>query len=805
MKNTFRFLPQIGAVFFALAVCAALVACSNPAGIPSFTVVFDLNGGSGTPPARQTVEAGSHLTLPGGDGLSNQGLAFAGWNTQAAGTGTTHSAFSVFTPTSDVTLFARWVPAVPVTVSFDVNGGSGTVPALTTNLGLPVQLPGGAGLSRPGFAFDGWNTNQAGTGVNHAAGAAFTPQGDVTLYARWVSAFTVSFNSNGGTGQVPAQSVAQGSSMVIPTATWLSNQGYSFTGWNTMADGIGERFTAGTVFTPTGNITLYATWVPALTFTVTFDVNGAAGGTIPAQTGNLGSSIILPSGESLSNPGFTFSGWNTNAAGTGENFIADASFSSPGDITLFARWVETFTVTFNANGGEGTVPVQQVGQGSGMILPGGEGLSRFGYHFGGWNTSADGAGVNYAPSALFTPNANTTLFARWNSVPTFTITFHANGGDGTAPSPQTVESGSNMMLPGSGGLSMPGHVFGGWNTAANGTGTNFIAGTTFTPTGNVTLFARWNSQVNFTVTFSANGGNGMPPAPQTVAAGSGITLPGGGGLSNLGFTFGGWNTAAAGTGVNFNAGATFTPAASVTLYARWNPAEDVGGNVPGGTLAGQLEWLRSNAVNNYHYVMVIHGNENLTPAQAALPTGMNNLTVSIRGSGAMRTINLASNGNLFLLNDGVTLILEDNVTLNGRTGNHRALVEVSNRGILVMNQGSRIAGNANDSANPATEGGGVRINAGGTFLMHGGEIAGNGSGGNGGGVYNTGTFRVSGGVIHGTDAASGLANTAAGNGAALFNNGTAQRGTFGVAGMFSPMGTLATGNGTVRVANGALQ
>ncbi|MCL2600281.1 MAG: InlB B-repeat-containing protein, partial [Treponema sp.] len=368
MKGTFPSLSSNRTWFFAVAVCAAFfIGCADPTGLPTFTVTFDLNGGGGTVPMRQTVNAGSHITLPGGAGLSNSGFSFGGWNENQAGTGTAHSASSVFTPTGDVTLFARWVPAVPVTVSFNVNGGTGTVSALGTTLGQPVMLP--AGPSRPGFVFDGWNENQAGTGINHVAGAAFTPQGDVTLFARWVPAFTVSFNSNGGTGQVPAQSVAQGSSMIIPTATGLSNQGYSFTGWNTMTDGIGERFTAGTVFTPTGNITLYATWVPALTFIVTFDVNGAAGGTVPAQTGNLGSGIMLPSGESLSNPGFTFSGWNTNAAGTGENFIAGALFSSPGDITLFARWAETFTVTFNANGGEGTVPAQQVGQGSGMILP----------------------------------------------------------------------------------------------------------------------------------------------------------------------------------------------------------------------------------------------------------------------------------------------------------------------------------------------------------------------------------------------------------------------------------------------------
>jgi uncharacterized repeat protein (TIGR02543 family) len=73
-----------------------------------------------------------------------------------------------------------------------------------------------------------------------------------------------------------------------------------------------------------------------------------------------------------------------------------------------------------------------------------------------------------------------------------------------------------------------------------------------------------------TVTFNANGGTGTAPASQTVAAGSGITLPDGNGLTKTGYTFGGWNTNASGTGTNYNAGSSYTPTSSVTLYAKWS-------------------------------------------------------------------------------------------------------------------------------------------------------------------------------------------------------------------------------------------
>jgi len=77
-------------------------------------------------------------------------------------------------------------------------------------------------------------------------------------------------------------------------------------------------------------------------------------------------------------------------------------------------------------------------------------------------------------------------------------------------------------------------------------------------------------KARYTVTFSVNGGTGTAPAAQSVYSGSYITLPGGSGLSKTNATFGGWNTTASGTGTNYNAGASYSPTANVTLYAKWN-------------------------------------------------------------------------------------------------------------------------------------------------------------------------------------------------------------------------------------------
>ena len=78
------------------------------------------------------------------------------------------------------------------TVTFNANGGSGTVQPMSANFGSSITLPNGITLSRTGYTFGGWNTNAAGTGTAYNAGASFTVTASVTLYAKW--------NSGGGDG-----------------------------------------------------------------------------------------------------------------------------------------------------------------------------------------------------------------------------------------------------------------------------------------------------------------------------------------------------------------------------------------------------------------------------------------------------------------------------------------------------------------------------------------------------------------------------------------------------------------------------
>jgi uncharacterized repeat protein (TIGR02543 family) len=427
--------------------------------------------------------------------------------------------------------------------------------------------------------------------------------------------------------------------------------------------------------------------------------------------------------------------------------------------------VERYAVSFDANGGSGTVPAAQtVRAGNSVTLPGGSWLTRSGYTFGGW-TNANGS-VNFSAGSSFMPSGNITLYARWEAIIIYTVTYSANGGSGTPPGAQTVQAGYSVTLPGGSGLTRSSYTFGGWNTIAVGTGTNRAAGTSFTPTGDITLYAKWDPViVNYTVTYSANNGSGTPPGTQTVRAGYSVTLPGGSGLTRSGYTFDGWINAN-GTS-NYSVGSSFTPTGNITLYAKWIPSTTASTNntsgggsgntgipssgditVPGSNLAAKLDWLQTNAQSNRNHIVDVAANENIS--RTLEYSGKSNVTVTLRGSGANRTIALPSNGNIFSVHQGVTLVLDNNITLQGRNNNgDYPLIYVDAGGSFMMNNGSFITGNSSGAS------GGVYIRAGATFTMNGGTISGNTAASNGGGVDVNGAFTMNGGTISGNNAAWG--------------------------------------------------
>jgi hypothetical protein len=173
-------------------------------------------------------------------------------------------------------------------------------------------------------------------------------------------------------------------------------------------------------------------------------------------------------------------------------------------------------------------------------------------------------------------------------------------------------TGSTVTVLGSSGLANTGFTFGGWNTQANGLGTPYSPGSTFTLTANTALYAVWTPvPVTYTVTYNGNtntGGNAPTDGASPYVTGSTVTVLGNSGspvLENTGFTFGGWNTQANGLGTPYSPGSTFTLTADTALYAVWAPVPLVSAPTDLSSVGGNAEayilFTQSGTVTNYEY------------------------------------------------------------------------------------------------------------------------------------------------------------------------------------------------------------
>ncbi len=150
------------------------------------------------------------------------------------------------------------------TVNYNANGGTGAPSAQTKIEGdaltLSTVVP-----TRDGFVFEGWATSSDFTVVAYAAGARYTADADVTLYAVWSvddaqpNKYTVSYNANGGTGAPSAQTKTEGEALTLSTVV-PTRDGFVFAGWATSSTSTAVAYPAGARYTADADVTLYAVW-----------------------------------------------------------------------------------------------------------------------------------------------------------------------------------------------------------------------------------------------------------------------------------------------------------------------------------------------------------------------------------------------------------------------------------------------------------------------------------------------------------------------------------------------------------------
>ena len=311
--------------------------------IRQYTVTFNFNG-NGTAESSTVVKA-----------------TFNGWATSANGATVYNDKQSVknLSTGTTINLYANWTL------------GTVTLPTPT----------------RTGYTFKGWYTATCGGTKVGDAGATYTPTGAITLHAQWTAnGFAVNFDANGGTGSMTEQGFVFDTAQNL-IANSFTREGYTFTGWNTKADGTGASYTdkqsvtniAGT----NASITLYAQWT-ANKYTVTFDINCEGGeGSMNSQSFTYDDEPTELAQNGFTREGYTFIGWSTTKGGSAEYMdkekVKNLTATNNGTVTLYAVWqINRYSVTFvDAETGEtiavvvvdwGTPSDQVVGQEVNTVL-----------------------------------------------------------------------------------------------------------------------------------------------------------------------------------------------------------------------------------------------------------------------------------------------------------------------------------------------------------------------------------------------------------------------------------------------------
>ena len=349
---------------------------------------------------------------------------------------------------------------------------------------------------------------------NHFA----SPDTEVVVGEGEARSFTITFNATGGTGSMEPVTVEEGSRYPLPACGFTAPAGQEFKAWEIG----GIEYNAGDGYVVLGNTEIKALWkdsaVIPTTFTITFNANGGTGSMEPV-TVEEGSRYVLPACGFTAPAGQEFKAWEIG----GIEYNAGDGYVVLGNTEIKALWKDsaviptTFTITFNANGGTGSMEPVTVEEGSRYPLPACGFIPPVNMQFSGWALSAGGSVI--ADGAIMV-TSNITLYAIWEPVPVneFVVFFDGNGGTPAVSSMTTI--GHRLaFLPGA--FRSGSYRFDGWYTERNG-GELIATSTVFA--ANTIVYAHW------TYTGGSGGSGGYVPGyyiiRATAGAGGSITPSG---------------------------------------------------------------------------------------------------------------------------------------------------------------------------------------------------------------------------------------------------------------------------------------
>lgn len=341
------------------------------------------NGATGGNTAEQSGKTGDELTT-NANGFTRDGYTFVEWNTKADGTGghygkgTNGVAKWTMLPAGN-DLYAIW-QANPANIRYrDDWGATGSTPDTTGVTGQDVTIARN-GFTRPGYTFTGWARDRRTDPSLQPGGRYTLTPGTTTLWAQWkADPAHLIYNSNSGSTSQTRRTDGVVDQTVTVIANPFTRSGYTFTGWNTQADGRGKAYAAGNGFrlvadaksNPVNTSVLYAQW-RINRVALKFDPNGGTGG-YPDITVDAFTTVTIPADAKepkVQRPGFRFTGWAMKPApGAGDTILGPGkgtvTMPDQGSITVYAQWAPAMT-TLPFTGGNAQVPT--IGLYAGLVF-----------------------------------------------------------------------------------------------------------------------------------------------------------------------------------------------------------------------------------------------------------------------------------------------------------------------------------------------------------------------------------------------------------------------------------------------------